>query len=199
MYLYNTDPSLEIMPLDVFNAFRDAAAEKGIIFYYNGYFSQNIIAAMGDALRQKLQSEEGGAKTRKVFSSFIEMAQNIVHYSAEQLTRSTHQEASVRLGAVAVGRQGDRFFVLCGNVLDNSAVDRLREKLESVRAMSAEEIKKAYREQLRNDEHGDINPDSKGAGLGLLTLARDAAEPIQYAFVPVENELYCQFYLRAVI
>jgi len=67
--------------------------------------------------------------------------------------------------------------------------------------MSLDEIKQAYRQQLKNDHHQQQNPSSKGAGLGFLTLARDACQPIEYAIAPVPeaaNDL-AYFYLTAVI
>jgi hypothetical protein len=66
--------------------------------------------------------------------------------------------------------------------------------------MSADEIRQAYRTQLKNDQHS-ADTISKGAGLGFLTLARDSVEPIQYAIrdaIGYENELSC-FYLKATI
>lgn len=64
--------------------------------------------------------------------------------------------------------------------------------------MSQEEIKQAYRAQLRNEEQDGV---SKGAGLGALTIARDASPPIDYSIVETTEKggLYAYFYLHAVI
>jgi hypothetical protein len=64
-----------------------------------------------------------------------------------------------------------------------------------------DEIKKAYRQQLKSDQNADDNI-SKGAGLGILTIARDASEPIQYSIVVDEanNEKnLAYFYLKVTI
>ncbi|MNT96692.1 hypothetical protein D3C72_2388500 [compost metagenome] len=61
---------------------------------------------------------------------------------------------------------------------------RLTDKLDALRAMSLEEIKQSYREQLRNPDHSATDTLSKGAGLGLLTIARDASAPLEYSFAP---------------
>lgn len=187
------------MQLDLFNAFRCTAADNGILFYYTGEFSQNVVAAIGDTLRQRLETV-GAPQTarRKVFSTFVEMAQNILHYA-----HPGDAEGAPKEGALAVGREGERFFVVCGNPIRLEHVPRLQEKLEPLRRMTVDEIKAAYREQLRNEGH-EADGVSKGAGLGFLTVARDAASPIDYhiAFNP-ENEHGSQgradFYLRALI
>lgn len=166
---------------EIFNNFRAVADESGVLFYYTGSLSQSIVSAIGDTLKQRLEdvSASNGAR-RKVFSSFIEMAQNILHYSAD--VPSGEDGLPYKHGALAVGKEGEKFFVVCGNPVRVEDVPRLQEKLEPLRCMSLDEIKLAYRAQLRNDEHAD-DAISKGAGLGLLTVARDATEPIEYSIV----------------
>lgn len=81
--------------------------------------------------------------------------------------------------------------MVCVNPIATAAVDDLREKLEPLRNMSIEEIKQAYKMSLR----ADTPADSKGAGLGFLTMARDASAPLEFAFHPREDEtgttLFC--------
>lgn len=81
-------------------------------------------------------------------------------------------------------------------------VPRLHERLQPLRRMSLDEIKSAYRAQLRNEEHAD-DATSKGAGLGFLTVARDATEPIEYSIVYSSNsdasEGRADLYLKAII
>ncbi len=139
-----------------------------------------------------------GTIARKVFSTFVEMAQNILNYGANADRTPGKQHYS--LGCVAINRVDDRFYITCGNHIDRTYVDRVRAKLEAIRAMSPEDIKEAYKQQLRNDAHEDEDKLSKGAGLGFLTVARDASEPIEFCFI--EHELPADkagFYLKAVI
>ncbi|MGC6638152.1 DUF6272 family protein, partial [Escherichia coli] len=79
-------------------------ARRDLVFYYVGYFSQTIIAAMAEAV--KLRAEHTGALAqtrRKLFSSFIEMAQNIVHYSADLHEKEGKvTEPPMRHGAVFI-------------------------------------------------------------------------------------------------
>lgn len=184
------------MDLEGFNEFRDAAHKQGILFFYSGYFSQNIIAAMADAVRHRLESQAAkGSTTRRVFSTFIEMAQNVIHYSADHLTDEKAVDHEMRFGTVTLGRQDESYFVVCGNLVPQHAVSRLSEKLDSIRKMSSEEIKAAYKETLRAE--GEAS--SKGAGLGLMTLARDSTQPIEYSFVNLPEDGNAFFYLKAII
>ncbi|MEO1751959.1 SiaB family protein kinase [Thiofaba sp. EF100] len=184
------------MQLDVFNAFRDCALREGVQFYFNGYLSHNVIGAMGDTLRHRLEAQgTKGTVTRRVFSTFVEMAQNILNYGADAAPVAGN--GRIGQGAVAIGQLGDHFYIICGNHIEREHVERVREKLDAIRAMSADEIKQAYRQQLRNEEEDHL---SKGAGLGFLTVARDSSAPIEYCFVEDEDgQGQVGFYLKATI
>lgn len=188
------------MDLNVFKQFSEAAGENGILLYYTGEFSQNVVATIGDALKKRLEATNASSSARrKVFSTFMEMAQNIVHYGGGEAGEGS------RDGTFAVGHTDDeRFFLVCGNPIRLEHAPHLQEKLEPLRRMTLDEIKLAYREQLRNDEHNAQNPESKGAGLGFLTVAREASEPIDYRIVFNSGdrngaESCAVFYLRATI
>jgi len=169
---------------------------RDVIFYYVGYFSQTIIAAMADAVKLRVEHTGAVALTRrKLFSSFIEMAQNIVHYSADSYAKEGHAEPSMRHGAVFISLTDDRYYLHCANPVNADVAERLREKLEHLRSLTIDEIKSEYKEMLRSE----TPPESKGAGLGLLTMARDASAPLEFEFSPPTADGTSMFYLRATI
>src|ERR1700741_4358300 len=87
------------------NAFDDLAAEHGVFFYYCGYFSQTIISASADAIQLRLRGAGVPEKSkRRVLSAFIEMAQNIVHYSADAMTDAGALDDEVRFGAIRIAQ-----------------------------------------------------------------------------------------------
>ncbi|TCP15170.1 hypothetical protein EV683_10287 [Crenobacter luteus] len=184
------------MGLIAFHRFQDLAREENVVFYYTGYFSQAMVTAMGDALRRRLdRSDAANVTRRKLFSVFMEMAQNVVHYSADPLTEA--DDGEIRRGALWVGERDGHFYVVCANPVENDKVARMKEKLEPLRSMTNADIKALYKEKLRAD--GEAG--SKGAGLGFLTVARDACEPIEFDFVdePDEGSTTTLFYLKASI
>ncbi|MDR5837282.1 SiaB family protein kinase [Caballeronia sp. LZ034LL] len=183
--------------LDQDSAFFDLAQRRNVLFYHKGYFSHNIVAAMGEVVKLQLEvAGVNGPTRRKLFSSFVELSQNIVHYSSNALARDGEQDGSIREGAVCISRDGDRHVMLCVNPISSAEVESLRNKLEPLRHMSLEQIKQAYKESLR----AETPEDSKGAGMGFLTMARDASAPLEFAFHPRADEpgttLFC---LMAII
>lgn len=172
------------------------AQQQDIIFYYSGYFSQNIIAAMAEAIRVRLEQSGTAVPTRRrLFSAFVEMAQNIIHYSADALTPPDQTDRELRQGSVCIGLAGERYFLLCANPVEDAVAVQLQAKLVALRTMNLEEIKTAYREMLRTE----ADSTSKGAGLGFLTMARDASEPLAFEFKPGTTPGKTMFYLKATI
>ncbi|AUT65821.1 SiaB family protein kinase [Paraburkholderia terrae] len=183
--------------LDQDSAFFDLAQRRNVLFYHKGYFSHNIVAAMGEVVKLQLEiAGVSGPTRRKLFSSFVELSQNIVHYSSDSLQPGNDGGGSIREGAVCITTDGESHLMMCVNPIAAEDVEGLRNKLEPLRSMSVEEIKHAYKVTLR----ADTPEESKGAGLGFLTMARDASAPLEFAFHPRADEpgttLFC---LKAII
>jgi hypothetical protein len=183
------------MQIELFNSFQEAASKASVLFYYRGNISQTVIATMGEALRERLITTDAkGPTSRKLFSSFIEIMQNALQYSHEM-----PDTPGQRIGSVSVGILDEQFFIVCGNIIENRYQDRISEKLDAIGRMNSDEIRAAYRQQMKSDSSDDDI--SKGAGLGFLTLARDSSDPFQSEMFDVpghEGEL-SWFYLRVVI
>jgi hypothetical protein len=65
----------------------------------------------------------------------------------------------------------------------------LQARLEKIRNLDPAGIKAFYLDRIRNEP----DPDSLGASLGLIEIARRASEPIQYDFLDIDelNTFYC--------
>lgn len=170
-------------------------SQRDIALYYIGYFSQNIISSLAETLRLQLEKKQVPTPVRrKLFSSFIEMGQNITRYSALPLT-APDQLQEARHGSVCLWHEGGKYFLWCANPVHPDDMETLRVRLEPLRAMTADEIKVAYKASLRQD----TPPTSKGADIGLLTVARDASEPLQFTFEADASTGLSTFYLKAII
>lgn len=180
-----------------YGAFFELARQNRVIFYYVGYFSQNIVAAMAEAVKLQLEVSGVTAPTRrKLFSSFVEMAQNIIHYSADALTPADQDERELRHGSVCISERDGQYLLLCANPIDIEVAEGLRQKLQLLRSMTLDEIKQAYKQTLR----AEAPEGSKGAGMGFLTMARDASEPLEFEFQPLPGSgRNAVFYLKAAI
>jgi len=183
-----------------FESFQKQARSAGIVFYHTGEFSGPIISAAAESLKARMQeSGASGPATRKLFSTFVEMAQNIHHYASESPDIASGALAGG--GTICVIKGEEEYWIICANRIETARILDISERLDSLRSMSLEEIKKAYKEQLRNSAHEDENKESKGAGLGWLTVARDSKQPLEYSFSSDSDGSgkYAHFLVKAVI
>jgi hypothetical protein len=166
---------------------RDSLRAKGIVFAYSGYISESILSGVGDALKRKLIVEDADTQTiRSVFAIFVEQMQNIIRYSVEQLP--TPDAGELRYGILTIGKEDGDYVVHAGNLVIASDVPRMRTQLETIQAMSRDELKAAYKTQLRSGP----DPHSKGAGIGFIEIARRASKPIEFDLMPIDDN--CAFF-----
>jgi hypothetical protein len=177
--------------------FRAVLQEEGIMFAYSGYVTEPVLHGVGEALKRQLEIQDTDTKTvRSVFAIFVEQMQNMIRYSAERLQAAGEIETplELRYGVLTIGQENGGYVVNAGNLVLRDDVERMRGRLSAVSAMDKEQLKVAYKEQLKAgpDEH------SKGAGIGFIEIARRASKPIEFDFMEAANG-YVFFALRACV
>ncbi|MBR9973188.1 SiaB family protein kinase [Magnetospirillum sulfuroxidans] len=173
-----------------YRAFKSELDAHGIVFSFSGYLSEGILYSLGDALRQKMALEDTDVTTiKKVFSVFVEQSQNIIRYSAEKVQGNLGKSVELSSGMVTIGSENGRFFIVCGNIILEQDMEKLRGRLETLRGMDRDAIKAYYKEQLREP------PDegSRGATIGLIEIARRASAPIEFDFdrIDADRHFFC--------
>lgn len=164
--------------------FKQDLDRKGVIMSFSGCVSEPVLMSLGETLRRQMRQEETDTRTEKrVFSVFVELVQNIIRYSADNVTEAA-DDVELASGVISVGTQDSKFFVVCANTVRREDVGVLRERLEQLQQMDHEEIRAYYRKKLREP----AEEASKGASLGLVEIARRASEPITFDFVDIDNE-----------
>jgi len=176
---------------DLFARLRD----QRIIFCFSGPASQSVVEGVGEVLKQKMEQDAAGSEiVRRVFAVFVEQMQNVINYSAERVAGPPEKEGETRMGLVVVGREGDHFFVMAGNVMNAAEAGKLSEQVRRLQAMDKEQMKAFFREQRRKESPMG----SKGAGLGLIETARKASRPLEFDLQETEDRRYF-FTLKATI
>ena len=183
------------MLVQEYYGFQQDLNKKGIVFSFTGYVSEGILFALGAALKQKMALDETDVNvTKKVFSVFVEQVQNIIRYSSDRLEGDAGGKVELSSGMIAVGREGDRFFVVCGNIVSQADVAMLRERLQTLATMDKDALKAFYKEKLKEPPEEQ----SKGASIGLIEIARRASEPIEFDFMTTDPT-HAFFCLKAYI
>ncbi len=172
------------MNISLYDFYKDLK-NQNILFCYSGPVSQKSLEGVGTSLRRNLEYDEAGNKaTLSIFSIFVEQVQNILNYSAEKLIHEEPAEEELRFGVIVIGREEYGYFIYCGNRVYNQDIPSLREKIEEVRSLDKDELKALYKTRRRMESAET----SKGAGLGLIEMARKAGEPLEYSFTEIDRE-----------
>jgi hypothetical protein len=167
----------------------------GILFCFSGPISQDIMEGIGGILRFKMKLDDTATQvSQRVFATFVEQMQNVINYSAEFEPESPDHEAQLRYGIVVVGKRAQNFYVHSGNFIQKEQTAFIINQIEKLNTMTPEELKAFYRAQRRLDPREE----SKGAGLGLIEMARKASGPLKYSlfaasktcdFISIEAEI----------
>jgi hypothetical protein len=170
--------------------FRQEWCRPGTLLTFHGLLSEGILFALGDALKKRLARDGTGACTvKRVFSVFVEQVQNILRYSAETTARTGQDVDRLSTGLISVGCEQGRFCLVAGNLMRHEDVPALQARLVRLQGLDSAGLKACYLERIRET----VEPVGKGAGLGLIEIARRASEPIQSDFLAVDaaTAFYC--------
>jgi len=159
---------------------REHFNHKKILLCFNGPFSKGLLEEIGIALKNHTQKDNPPSLAMDIFSVYIELTQNIRHYSVGKGYSDMDSSATV----VIAKDNEERFLIFAGNLVEPSDADRLSTKITELANMDKLALKAAYKKQLRQPR--DIETNS-GAGLGLLEIARKTSKPLSSSLSPVED------------
>lgn len=150
-----------------------ALAAADILISYSGFMSDQTLEGVSQGI--KAIFETGSMKTRKsrkVFSVFVESAQNIIFYSGRRMEIEGTRDGA-GFGSIFIQKLDDDLFdVISVTTVLADRKPEFEARLTELLEMSDEDIDAAYEEQLLNQ----ITGSEKGAGLGLFEIRRQTRE-----------------------
>jgi hypothetical protein len=165
--------------------------EKGDFEYiYRGSFTQTLtrkILSLAESNLQRLVDKS--SLQNRIYFIMVEGLQNVTRHQDEVVDESTDYS-----GIFAIQKKGARYLITTGNLIVNSKVDSLKQKLERVNSLDREDLKKLHREILSTGELSDKG----GAGLGLIEMARRSGNKLLFDFEYVDL-YWSYFYLQTEI
>ena len=163
--------------LDIFD-FYNQVKDQSILIEFKGVLSQEILIQMSDNITQKITID---GKIKKIFSIFIELAQNIMKYSAE---KEPVNGKNIGVGIILLTEGESYYNVYSGNLIENENVFPITNKLDLINAANESELKNMYKEQSKKP----LLPGPKGAGLGFIEIARKSTNQIKYQIKPINEQ-----------
>lgn len=172
---------------------RDVFIEQQIMLCFNGPFTATLIDEIGKALRNHMQNhKESPTAITDVFSVYIEMTQNIRHYTLSRQLADDREIASI----VVSRDESGRYTVSAGNVVRHEDGAWLEQRIAGLNRLDKVALKAEFKQQLRQPRAA--LQAGGGAGLGLIDMARRAAEPLWARVQPIDEQ-YAFFSLRVII
>ena len=166
---------------------------EGVLISFSGRFSQTIIEELGEVLKKYLETEENTKSSiYSIFAIFVEQTQNIQNNWNKVASHERNTEIANSC-IVTIGKQEENNYISSGNLILNRDTQPLIEKIEKLRTLTNEELKKLYK-----DTRKSVNEDETSAGLGLIDISRKASYPLDYSITAIDDSVSF-FTLKALV
>jgi len=165
-------------------------SENNVYLIWSGHITPDVGKEVLSFTETKLAEEDIEAPLRKrVFSILVEILENVAKYSPGR-------EPEEKFGMpVAMIRMLDKEYSLTtGNLILNSKVEHLKEKLDIINTYDKVGLKELFRKSLSGQT---ISTDSTG-NMGLIDMARKSGSKLEYMFERI-NDLYSYYTLTVKV
>lgn len=173
--------------MDLTRRIRDKMMKGRLMFAYRGVVTNDNSIPLLTLLEKEMETSEFGYVGRKrLFMFVLESLQNV--------SRHTSGDQYADMSMVVYSKTDIGYTVTTGNVVTVEGSNILREKLDQINSLDSKEIREVYRQMLSVAEFSDKG----GAGLGLIEMAKNTGNKLDYDFLPLDKN-YSYFILSKTI
>jgi hypothetical protein len=160
--------------------------QHNVLVSYQGAVSNDMIMYLVSVIETKRSLSP---KMKRVFGVFLEMAQNVMHYSEELMPDIG------RAGRLMVTEHDDLIIVSASNAVSDETAERVKTQIDHLNELTKDEQKAYFLEKRKQP----APEGSRGAGLGLIEIARKSDAPLSYTFLPHEKPGFRNLLLMATL
>lgn len=163
--------------LEVAKDIYDKMRERNILMVCKGDFQQGSIIPILKMIENNIQQQFRDFIVKKrTYHMLVEILQNIGKHS--------YQEEGRREGVFLMSVEDNYYSINAANYIHNNQILKLTDHLEKVNNMSKEELNEVYHKILIK---GKVS-DSGSVGLGLIDVAKESRDKLNYDFIEVDDE-----------
>ncbi|MFP4620058.1 MAG: SiaB family protein kinase [Bacteroidales bacterium] len=166
--------------------------QNSVIISYHGYLNYQITGDLIEKLEQMSGKMEVKKSTfRKIITLMIEMLEN--NYKYVNALNNHILETSPRKPYFRVKKEGSHFKLESGNPILKKDTNALRKKIEYINELSYDELQELYKNTMADG----IYENKKGAGLGIMKMAKISRNNIRYSII--DNTSHTWYYTIEVV
>lgn len=160
--------------------------EKKQILYHQGIFSYEITGHLTEKLKKKRNIYKI-KKTifRKILTLMIEILENNYKYVEDKIDTDLIKELNI-YPKFLLEQKGEAYFMESGNPILAEDIDFLKNNIDHINSLQYDELKELYKDTMAQG----IYKNNKGAGLGLIKMARVSKNTIEYNFEYIHKNIY---------
>ena len=153
-----------------------------IIICYKGPFLDRILVLMGEKINILLNHDP--RLNKKVFSIFIELAQNIAYYSEEKHQDKNAGNKTCGKGTFIISEAETFYTLTSANFIKKSWVPEVLGKCDLINTLDMDGLRKLKRELRNRPRHeGQL-----GGNIGLVDIAIKANAFLDVEVTPVDDK-----------
>jgi hypothetical protein len=173
-----------------FSQIEKLMADNNINMIWSGHITSDIGKEVLSIAETKLSEEEIESNIRRrVFSILVELLDNVSKYSPGK-----DAESEFGMPVVIISRNEKAYSLTTGNLILNSQVDHLKEKIDIINNYDKAGLRQFFIKSLSGQR---TNTDST-YNMGLIDMARKSGSRLEYQFEKV-NELYSYYIITVKV
>ena len=154
-----------------------------LYFTYNGHFNDDLTGHITNVLSSQFNEVTTLDKKHLKRTNYIvlEAFQNIIRYQLKDPI--AQDDKTVNFECIQLFIKGDSIFISSMNKVETNTSINLRSVLEELKALSKEELKLRWKNQLADG----VLTEGGGGGLGLIEMARKTDAPLDFKFWKISD------------
>ncbi len=166
-----------IYSLDNIKDIHEELISKNILLFFKGALNQEILLDLLSIVEAQMDIS---IISIRMYNIMVEMLQNIVKHADNRAGYLKWKP-----GIFFISEEPNEVILTSGNYIQNSNVEELKEKIDSVNNANETELSKKYHKVLMNFK----SESPLKTGLGIIDIRRKSANKIEYNFQPIDEKI----------
>ena len=167
--------------LEFVYSFHESMENKDVKLVYKGEITHQVTKAFTSLTETNMMvEEESNSVQKKVFHVIVEFLQNISKHADYMSNDDSHEEGS---GVFLLLKNAENYVITTGNILLKQKEAAISGVLDKINSLDKEGLKALYKQQIKEGRLSDKG----GAGLGFIDIAKKTGNPLDYKFVPLDE------------